>query len=160
VGSTATQPVAFTLINPFLSVTGEGFGVDGGTSSEFSDAGGDTCSLPISSPAALCVFNVKFAPAQSGARRGSLQFTGATGQFVGATGSVVSYFPGGDGVAANTSVDPASTITLESGITPNGLAADANGNVYIADTGGSKVLKVASSGGAATTLMTGLSKPA
>jgi sugar lactone lactonase YvrE len=153
VGSTATQPVAFVTV-PGATLTGESFSLGGSTTSEFSDAGGDTCLLNTALAAnAVCVFNVKFAPLQAGLRSGSARFTTATA-------TAASYFMGGAGVAANTSVDPASTSTLGSGLTPSGVAADSNGAIYIADSGGNKVVKIASGGGTATTLMSGLSKPA
>ena len=153
VGNTVSQPVAFVTV-PGATLTGESFTLGGSTTSEFSDAGSDTCTLNTALAAnAVCVFNVAFAPLQAGLRSGYLQFATAAG-------TAASYFVGGAGVAANTSVDPASTSTLGSGLTPNGVAADSNGVIYIADSGGNKVVKIASSGGTATTLMSGLSKPA
>jgi sugar lactone lactonase YvrE len=146
VGVSVAEPLAFTSV-PGVTLTGENFSIDGGTTTAFSDAGGDTCSLNT-----LCVFNVKFAPSQAGLRKGSLQFNAASG-------TATSYFLGGAGIAANTSVDPASTSTLGSGLTPAGVFADSNGSVYIADSGGNKVVRVASSGGTANTLISGLSKP-
>ena len=153
VGNTVKQPVSFVTV-PGATLAGESFSLGGSSTSEFADAGGATCSLNAALAAkTVCVFNVAFTPLQAGLRSGSLQFTTATG-------TAASYFVGGAGVAANTSVDPASTSTLGSGLTPNGVAADSNGAIYIADSGGNKVVKIASSGGTTTTLMSGLSKPA
>jgi sugar lactone lactonase YvrE len=53
----------------------------------------------------------------------------------------------------------AATAALAAAITPNGIAADLLGNVYIADSVGNQVLKGASSGTKLTALITGLNKP-
>ena len=106
VGATATQSVALTAVSA-TTLGGETFTIQGGTTTEFSDAGGasDTCSPTAAMAAgAVCVFGVKFAPAQAGLRSGSLT--------IATTGTAVSYSLGGDGVAANSSVDPAQVTDL------------------------------------------------
>ena len=153
VAGNATQSLAFTTV-PGVTLTAESFSVDGTATSEFSDAGSDTCSLNSAIAAnSICVVNVAFQPSQPGARRGAVQFTSGTA-------IATSYFLGGLGLASATSVDPASTTTLGTGLTPAGVAADAAGNIYIADSAAGKVVKTTAAGGTFTTLMTGLSKPA
>ena len=76
VGSSSTQPIAFATVTA-TTATAEKFSLEGGTTSEFSDAGGDTCALNTSIAAdTTCVFNVSFAPNQAGLRKGSLNFAG------------------------------------------------------------------------------------
>jgi len=234
VGANATQWLAYLPITA-LTPTAENFTLDGVATTQFSDAGGATCALGTAEAVnAVCSVNVKFAPTQAGTRRGNLQIATATS-------TAVSYFPGGTGVAANTSVDPASTDTLgikqtipitaynitnevvtftgvntlsagqlvtlsgfptstffngvtvtvsstglsgtqfeapitlanvnqttESGtgtdyggLTPTGVAVDASGAAYIADSLGNRLVKVSAGNTTVTTLIaSGLSKPA
>ncbi len=153
VGGSVTQPLALVSV-PGVTLTSENFSIDGGATTAFADAGGDTCSLNTAVAVnGVCVFNVKFSPAQAGLRRGAVQFSSAAGV-------AASFVLGGTGVAANTSVNPASTTTLGAGLTPAGVVADSNGNVFIADSKGNQVVRVAAAGGSTTTLMTGLNKPA
>jgi sugar lactone lactonase YvrE len=153
VGSTVTQPVAITSV-PGVTLTGENFSLDGGATTEFFDAGNDTCALNSAIAAnGVCVFNVTFAPTEAGLRSGSLQLADGSG-------SATSFFLGGTGLAASTSVDPASVTTLGSGYSPTGVGTDMQGNVYIADSTANEVVKIPSAGGGATTVMSGLSKPA
>jgi len=239
VGSNVTQSVA--LASPAgATLNGETITLQGGTTSEFSDAGGtaDTCATNATLAAGgVCVFGVTFAPSASGLRTADVQIATTAGS---GTGNVANYSLGGDGLAANTSVDPASVTdmgfagttsitgynilnevitfnaanslvtgqlvtisgfptstflngqtftvlaqglsstqfeasftyanvsqTTESGkgtyyggLTPTGVYADSRGNVYAADGGGNRLVKLAvASPGTTTVMMTGLSKP-
>lgn len=150
VGSSTTQPVAFTTVNS-ATVTAENFTLENGATSEFSDAGNDTCALNSSLAAdTTCVFNVKFAPAQAGLREGSMAFAGTN----------LSSYLGGVGQAASVSVDPGTQTTIGTSLKPNGVGTDLLGNLYISDSTSNTVKKVAASGGTPTTLISGLNKPA
>ncbi len=150
VGSALTQPVAFATVSA-ANLTAENFTLQGSATAEFADAGGDTCALNTALAAdTTCVFNVKFAPLQAGARDGSMAFTG----------SVVSSFLGGVGKAANVSVDPGAQTTIGTGLKVNGVGADELGNLYVSDAASNTVKKVAATGGTPVTLISGLSSPA
>jgi sugar lactone lactonase YvrE len=152
VGSQTVQPLAFDVLSA-LTLTGESYTLQGGVTSEFSDSGNGTCALNTSIAAkTVCTFNVQFTPSQAGLRAGSLQFSSGAS-------ALVSTFLNGDGVAANLSLDPATQTILGNGLTPSGVGTDVNGNIYISDTGTGTIVKVATVGGTATTLITGLSKP-
>ena len=150
VGSSLTQPVAFATVSA-ANLTAENFTLQGSATAEFTDAGGDTCSLNTALAAdTTCVFDVKFAPLQAGARDGSMAFTG----------SVASSFLGGVGKAANVSVDPGTQTTIGSGLKVNGVGTDLLGNLYVSDATSNTVKKVAATGGTPVTLISGLSSPA
>lgn len=152
VGSSATQPVAFATVSA-TTATAENFSLQGGTASEFSDAGGDTCALNASIAAdTICVFNIKFAPLAPGLREGSVSFNGSTLQ---------QELLSGVGGAANVSIDPGTQTTIGTSLKPNGVGTDLNGNLYISDAGQNLVLKVASTGGVpVATSFSGLKAPA
>jgi len=111
VGSSVTQSVALVSSTGTI-LNGETFTLQGGATSEFSDAGGtaDTCSTTAVIGSTPCVFGVKFTPSAAGLRIGDVQV--ATISAPGTVGTVANYPVGGDGLAANTSVDPASVTNL------------------------------------------------
>ena len=152
VGSSTTQPVAFTTIGT-ATVTGEPFTLQHGITSEFSDAGGDTCGLNTAiTSGTTCVFNIKFAPGAAGLREGSVSFSGT---------SIQQTVLSGVGNAANVSIDPGTQTTIGTGLKPNGVGTDLNGNLYISDAGQNTVLKVAAAGGVpSATAFSGLKAPA
>lgn len=143
VGSNLTQPLAFTLS------AADAFTLDGSATSEFSDAGSDTCATVSSTPVStLCIYNVLFAPAQAGKRSGSLQLsTSATALL------------SGIGTASQLSIDPGTQTSLGSGLTPQGVAADLSGNLYVADAKANQVVKINIANNASTSLITGLKNP-
>jgi sugar lactone lactonase YvrE len=149
-GSTSTQPVAFATLSAG-NFTAENFSLQGGAGSEFSDAGGDTCALnAVIGADTTCVFNVQFAPAQAGLRTGSMALTG----------SAISSYLGGVGLAANVSVDPGTQTTIGASLTANGVGVDLLGNLYVSDSSSGTVKKVAAVGGTPATLIAGLNAPA
>ncbi len=152
VGSSATQPVAFATVGS-ATVTGEPFTLQHGITSEFSDAGSDTCGLNTAlATGTTCVFNINFAPIAAGLREGSVSFSGTTLQQ-----SLLS----GVGNAANVSIDPGTQATIGTGLKANGVGTDLNGNLYISDAGQNSVLKVAAAGGVPiATAFSGLKAPA
>lgn len=151
-GSNTTQALAFLSV-PSQAITAESFTNETAVATEFADAGSATCSLSSTLAAATtCVYKVTFAPGRAGLRRGSISLSNPTGTLVTET-------IGGTGVAANLSVDPATQSALGSSLTPNGVAADSNGNVYVADAGSGQLLRFASGSTTSTTLLTGLTSP-
>ncbi|HEY0307528.1 MAG TPA: hypothetical protein VGB94_05165, partial [Acidobacteriaceae bacterium] len=149
-GASTTQPLAFLAVSA-ANFTSETFSLQGGTTTEFSDPGGDTCTLNTAIPAAkTCVFYAQFTPAAAGLREGAVSFMG----------SAVSAYLSGVGQAANISMDPGTQTTIGTGLKPNGVAVDLIGNLYISDTNSNTVKKVAAAGGTPVTLITGLSNPA
>ena len=149
-GSSGAQPIAFTTVSA-TDATAESFTLEGSASTEFADAGGDTCSLNTSIAAnTTCVFNIAFSPAQSGLRKGSLTFAGTP----------LSDLFGGVGLAANVSIDPGTQTTIGMGLQPTGVGTDLLGNLYISDTTSNTVKKVKAAGGTPATLISGLNKPA
>ena len=150
VGSSTTQPIAFATVNA-TTATAENFTLQNGATSEFSDAGNDTCALNSALVAdKTCVFNVTFAPTQAGLREGSVSFAGTT----------LSNLIGGVGQAANLSIDPGTQTTIGTGLKASGVGTDLLGNLYVADTTSNTVKKVAAAGGTPATLISGLNKPA
>lgn len=155
VGATPAQPMlAFQIQTANTVLTTESFGVQGGTTTDFSDAGSNTCTLGTSLALnTVCAFNVKFAPTRAGMRSGLMQLKTASA-------TVATAFLGGTGVAPNLSIDPAAQSIIGTGFTPGGVGSDVAGNTYLADTAGNKVVQFAAGSTTPTTVMTGLSKPA
>ena len=100
----------------------------------------------------ICEANVTFTPQHAGQRAGSLSLTGIAAS--------TSIDLSGIGLASDLAIDPGTQSTLGSGLSPAGVAADSNGNVYVADRTSNSVLKGSSSGTTLTTLINGLNAPA
>ncbi len=151
VSAPVTQPLAFLNVASAANYTAENFTLQGGATTEFSDAGSDTCTLNTTIAAnTTCVFNVQFLPKQAGVRAGAMAFTG----------SVASDFLSGVGQAPDASIDPGTQTTIGAGLKPNGVGTDLLGNLYISDATSNTVKKVAAAGGTPVTLISGLSSPA
>jgi len=151
VGSSVTQAVALQAVAA-TTLTGESFLLENGATAEFADAGSNTCAATAALALnQVCVFNVKFTPAQAGARTGTQSFA--------YSGGPTTNYLGGDGVAAEAALDPGTQTTIGTGLKPNGVGTDLNGNLYVSDLNSNSVLKVAASGGTPATLITGLSLP-
>ena len=151
-GTPVTQPLAFEAIQAVTPVS-ESFTLQGGTSTDFSDGGSDGCTLNTAlAVGAVCIDNVTFNPAHDGQRSGSVQLASTAG-------GVVAEALTGTGVGADMAIDTGTVSMLGSGITPNGIASDQLGNVYVSDSKGNQVLKGASSGTSLTPLVTGLKQP-
>jgi hypothetical protein len=147
-GVTTTSPVYSTP--PTIAFTD-----DGNTTSEFSDANAganDTCSIYKYAAGSAytgtnyvenCVFYTSFTPATAGPRYGSATVSSGSTTF--ATVSV-----GAAGIGAELTVDPGTTTTIGTGLSPLGVGLDQSGNVYIADGTSNKIYK--SVGGAAPTV--------
>ena len=153
-GASLTQPLAFESLVP-ATLSTESFALEGGSTGEYSDAGGDTCSLSGTLTAGtVCVFNISFTPSHAGQRPGSLQLVLSTSTAPSAMENL-----SGIGVASDLAIDAGTKSTIGTGLTPAGIATDLLGNVYVSDTTGNRVLKGASTGTSLTPLITGLNKP-
>jgi sugar lactone lactonase YvrE len=154
-GSSSSQYLAFLeTASAGTTLTGRSFSLQGGTDSEFTDAGGTACT-PTSTIAykTLCVVNVKFTPSHPGARPGLMQLTSSAG-------TAVSEPLLGTGVGADLAIDEGTVSTIGAGLTPSGVAADLQGNVYVSDSKGGQVLKGSATGTTLTPLVSGLKNPA
>ena len=152
--ASAAQYLAFDVPTGTVT-TGLGFTVEGTTSTEYADVGAttDTCTLPKTFTAdTICAFDVKFTPAKTGLRAGAIQVNNGTT----AQGTE---FLSGVGTGGVLTIDPGTTGTLGSGITPEGVAVDELGNAYLSDGKGNQVLKIPTAGGTATPIVTGLNGP-
>jgi hypothetical protein len=127
VGATsAPQPYAFTFDSAQTLQANETL-AEGAQSSEFKDAGGDTCAVGLNAaggdPGTTCVVNVAFTPAKPGLRDGAVLLT--SGIPLG-----VSSFEG-VGTGASLTVDPGTQTTTGTGLTLQGIAVTGAGNAYV-----------------------------
>jgi len=131
----------------------------GVTGLDFASAAAGSCTAGLAYNAGdTCTVNVTFSPKQVGTRYGAAVLNDASGRaiatrYVYGTGSgpQVAFLPEGQ------------TIVAGSGLNlPYAVAVDGSGNVYIADGGNGRILKVTLSGGSYTqsTVVSGLNFPA
>ena len=157
VGSSSPAALAFASLNSAtVTLQGATFGVQGVSSSDFSDAGGSTCNTLNQTLAsgATCYLNVLFKPTVPGLREGEATVKTTTSSFVG------SNFLDGTGTGAEIAMDSATPVTVGSGTVPLGIASDPSGAIYVADKTSNSVLRYASSTATTpTTLISGLSSP-
>ena len=99
-----------------------------------------------------CVLNLQFSPKVPGARMAPLTITSTAD-------SVASIGLASIGNGAGGAIDPATQLTIGSGLTPRGVAVDASENVYVADAASRSVLKYAAGSGTPTTLANGFVTP-
>ena len=150
VGSQPVGSPSGTISLPFAIGAGTEVGsiavlTTGITGMDFAQVRGTTCTAMTYSTATNCVVNVNFTPLAAGPRRGAVVFySGAPG-----TSTALATVPiFGLGTGPQVVFDPASAQTSfgHSFISPEGVAVDAGGNVYITDTGLQEVFKVTPSG--------------
>ena len=116
----------------------------GATGMDFTDAGGGSCAANTSyNSGATCTVNVKFSPKAAGIRKGAVVLKDSSGN-VFATGYLY-----GVGVGPQVAFTPGTeTAILNSGLSsPTGVAVDGAGNLYIQDSGNSRLIKATYSGG-------------
>jgi sugar lactone lactonase YvrE len=132
----------------------------GDTGLDFTNAGSGTCGAKKTSyvynAGDSCFVNVVFKPQVSGSRYGAVTLQDASGT------PLASAYLSGTGVAPQISFPPGSQLSISTGLTnPSGVAVDAAGNVFVADTGTGNVYKETVSGNsfARSTIASGLNQP-
>jgi sugar lactone lactonase YvrE len=127
----------------------------GTTGLDFTAGSGSTCTGTVST--GTCTVNVTFTPLAPGLRMGAVQLFDNSGNQLAITpiygvgqGPAMAFAPG-----TQTTVNTTASYPLNQ---PKGVAVDAAGNVFIADNGNQRVVKVASDG-TVTTVGIGLNYP-
>ena len=144
--STVGTPVAQTV--SIHSLPGDSPIMPVITSSDFALTG-TTCTVNATDTTTDCTGTATFTPAAAGLR--SKPFTINT-----TLGNPGNFAFIGTGLGAGATLDPANQITFGTNVSPNALAVDSTGNVYVADAVSKAVLKFApgatgTGGGAAAT---------
>ena len=126
-------------------------------SKDFVNAAGSTCTAMTYATATNCMVNVNFTPLVTGLRRGAVVFYAGASKtstalatvpiFGVGTGPQVVFGPGGEQTSVGSKF-----------ISPQGVAVDAAGNVYVTDIGLQEAFKITPSG-TQTTVGTGLEVP-
>ena len=148
-GSSVTSLVTLTISS---AGTPESIAVvtQGATGVDYTDAGTGTCAVGTAYKiGSTCTVGVTFRPLAAGPRYGAAMLKDGSGNvlattFLNGIGLVplVTYGPG-------TSTDVIDPNLLSFGLnSPSGAVVDTTGNLYIADTGNSRVVEVAAFGGA------------
>ena len=152
--ASATIPLTFTFdsggtIASPLALTQGTSGLD------FAIASGGTCTAGTYSAGNACTVNVALSPQYPGLRMGAVALTDASDN------AIASVYAHGVGSGPTPSFSPGTQSTLPvAGLNqPFGVTVDAAGNIYIADDGNSRVVKIAAIGGTQSTAGTGLSNP-
>jgi sugar lactone lactonase YvrE len=157
-GSQAVNSASNTISLPFTISSGTTVGsvailTTGIAFKDFADAGSSTCTAQTYSADTTCVVNVNFKPLAAGLRHGAVVISDGAGNVL---ASVSMY---GNGTGPQAAYTPGQSSNIGSGLSgPGDLTVDAAGNVYIADNGNSRVLKV-TPGGSQSTVGSGLAQP-
>jgi len=120
---------------------------EGAPNLDFTDAGSGTCKAGTAYTAGQsCTVDVSFKPKFAGTRYGAAELLDGSGNVLAigyvqgtGVGPQVTFLPGTQSVVAN-----AATNGLD---TPQGIAVDGGGNIYIADSSNNQVLKETLSAG-------------
>jgi sugar lactone lactonase YvrE len=107
---------------------------------DFTQANGGNCSGAISAGGS-CTINIAFSPTAPGLRMGAVQFFGDTSNLIVSTPIY------GIGQAPFATFSPLTTFVQDTGggfpvLSPEGVAVDAAGDLFIADSGNNRVLEV------------------
>jgi streptogramin lyase len=143
--STLGSPAVVTLGTTGLDFTNGGAGTCGKKSSKFVYNPGDSCSVAV-------VFN----PQVSGSRLGAVVLRDPSGN------TIATAYVSASGVAPQVSFLPGTQMTVSSGLNhPSGVAVDANGDVFVAESASGNVYKETASGSgwSRTTIASGLDHP-
>jgi sugar lactone lactonase YvrE len=139
VGSVSASPISLTFTMNTAGTLGSTLVVtQGATGLDFTDAGTGTCAPATTySAGATCTIQVNFAPNYPGPRYGAAELFDSSGNLI------ANVYLQGTGVAplVNFPSGTQSTLTTSTLQSPRALAADGNGNVYIADTINGRILK-------------------
>jgi sugar lactone lactonase YvrE len=157
VGASATATVTLT-ISSAATLGNIAVVTQGATGLDFTNAGGGSCTKGTSYSAnSTCTVIAAFTPKFSGARYGAVQLSDNNGNLL-----ATAYLTG-TGTEAQLVFLPGtqSVLTTSALNGPQGIAVDASGNVYISDTGNSRVLKetLASGSYSESEIGSGLSSP-
>jgi len=158
-GQTAPAPCSQTITLTYNVTSSVTFGAttvvtQGKPNLDFTQGSGSTCTGAVSSGNA-CTVNVTFAPIAPGLRLGAVQLTDSSGDLLATTmvyglgqGPVIAFGPG-------------TQTTVATGLnSPRGVAVDAAGDIFIADTVNNRVLEIPAHGSGPVPLPTsGLSSP-
>lgn len=123
---------------------------------DFAQATGSTCTAMTYNMTTNCMVNLSFTPLVTGLRRGAVVFYSGASK-TSTVLATVPVFGVGTGPQVVFSPSPARTVGSKF-ISPQGVAIDAAGNVYVADIGLQEVFKITPSG-IQTTVGTGLEVP-
>jgi hypothetical protein len=151
VASTATGTLNVVFNAPVTPAT-IGFVTNNGV---FASATGSTCAANTAySAGSSCAVNVNFTPAVPGTAAGALVLADSTGT---ALAAVNLY---GTGLGAGLTFNPGIPNSIGSGLkTPMSVALDVAGDLFIADSGASKVWEVPTGNGTPVAIGKGLSAP-
>ena len=138
IGSTSSAVAVPLTFNTAATLGSVSVLTQGATGLDFANAGAGTCAAGTSYNAGdSCTVSVIFTPTLAGSRYGAVVLQDDSGNVLAMTylqgtgvGPQVAFLPGTE------SAVPTSTLSY-----PYGVAVDASGNVYIVDTGNSRVLK-------------------
>ncbi len=141
VGSTSqTWMLTFTVPagTPVGSIAALTTGIAG---KDFVIASGGTCVTGTYASAATCTVNVNFEPQAPGLRRGAVVFSDGSGNILGS----VPVF--GNGTGPQAAFQSSQSTPIGNGfVNAHGIVADAAGDLFIADTGNGRVVKITPSG--------------
>ena len=161
-GSQAVRSRSAATSLPFMIATNTTVGsiavlTTGSVGRDFAQAAGSTCTATTYTTATNCMVNVDFKPVAPGPRLGAVVFYSGAHN----TGTVLASVPVfGTGTGPQLVFGPggAETHVGRNFISPEGVAVDAAGNVYVTDIGQQAVFKVTPRG-AQTTVGSGLEEP-
>jgi sugar lactone lactonase YvrE len=152
----AVTPMYFTIAPGSATHVNVAVLTLGATGKDFAGAGSSTCLSGIYNAPVSCQLNVQFTPLASGLRRGAVVFSDDSG-------NVLANVPiSGIGTGPQVTFQPGTQTTLASGFAvPAGVAADGNGNIFVADTNNNAVKEILAQGGYTTiqTLGSGFNAP-
>ncbi len=144
VGTSAVFPVTINFTSP-ISSTAIKVVTTGIVGLDYTDAGGGTCvANQTYSPGNSCTVNISFKPLAVGPRAGAIVFYDVTNKIL------ATVYLGGGGLGAVLNTDPGvytavtpSSVTAPGNVdNPRGAVTDAAGNLFLAETGTSRVIMI------------------
>ncbi len=157
VGATAPAiPMVFTF-DTAGTLKGISVLTQGASGLDFSNAGSGTCTVNTTySVGQSCTVSVTFAPKFAGLRMGAVELSGSSG-------IIATAYASGIGTGPQIAFEPGVITTLGGGFgNPFGVAVDASGNIYVADTSNNAVKEMppgCASSSCATSLGGGFKQP-